>query len=44
MTDFNQWMNSLGIDVEKQYKNTEVQLIILEALYDLITDTRRKDD
>lgn len=42
MTDFNQWMKILGIDIDKQHESTKAQLIVLEALYDLIIDTRSR--
>ena len=43
-TDFNQWMDSLGININKQPDATKAQLLVLEALYDLIIDTRNRQE
>jgi hypothetical protein len=43
--DFNQWCESMDITIPKQSSNMEGELIIFEALYDLILDLqRRKED
>ena len=39
--DFNEWMLNMGIDVNKQYEQTEAMLLVFERLYDLITDIRK---
>jgi hypothetical protein len=44
MTDFDQWAKNMGIDPDKQYSNQQPLLMLLEALYDLIIDTRKRLD
>lgn len=41
MITFNEWCKTIGIDITNQNKHVVAQLIMFEALYDLIVDTRR---
>ncbi len=42
LIDFDQWMESMGVDITKQPKATETTVMIFERLYDLIIDTRKQ--
>jgi hypothetical protein len=38
--DFYQFCKTLGIDITKQSKAVDAQIIVLEAIYDLMIDGR----
>ena len=42
--DFDEWMKNMGLDLTKQPKAAEASLMVMEALYDLIIDTRKNNE
>lgn len=42
MIDFNKWMLSLGINVDKQPPQQEAWLIAFEGMYDILIDLQKR--